>query len=66
MQQSLEAIVKSIPEHDENMKKILEQESANVLDSWLQTEDALKQQLSGNNLQSDSSLINAAQNTDPD
>lgn len=43
MQDSLEGIVKSIPEHEDDLRKILEQQSADVLAGWLQAEDALKQ-----------------------
>ncbi|XP_050712780.1 protein Aster-A-like isoform X3 [Eriocheir sinensis] len=58
VQDSLEGIVKSIPEHEEDLRKVLEQQSADVLAGWLQAEDALKK------LQSESFLTNIARDTE--
>ena len=38
-------IFNSIPEHEEELRRVLEQQSAGVLEGWLQTEDALKTHL---------------------
>lgn len=43
VQDCLESIMSSIPEHEEDLRKVLEQQSADVLAGWLQAEDALKQ-----------------------
>lgn len=43
VQDCLESIMSSIPEHEEDLRKVLEQQSGDVLAGWLQAEDALKQ-----------------------
>lgn len=45
VQKSLEMIVNTIPEHEENLKRVLEQQSEEVLQGWLQAEGALTQHL---------------------
>ncbi|XP_063885702.1 protein Aster-B-like isoform X1 [Scylla paramamosain] len=45
VQKSLEMIVSTIPEHEENLKRVLEQQSEEVLQGWLQAEGTLTQHL---------------------
>ena len=44
-------IVSTIPEHEENLKRVLEQQSEEVLHGWLQAEGALTQHLKHLNLE---------------
>ncbi|KAG0724938.1 GRAM domain-containing protein 1A [Chionoecetes opilio] len=49
VQETLEMIAKSIPEHEEELRRVLEEQSAEVLAGWMQAEEALQQQLDDGN-----------------
>lgn len=60
-------IVKTIPEHEEDLKRVLEQQSSDVLAGWLQAEDALRQQLSDLDLvEAVAQRLQKGDSTDPD
>lgn len=67
VQESLEIIVKNIPEHEEDLKRVLEQQSEEVLAGWLQAEDALKEKLSDSDLvEAITQRLKKTDSSDPD